>query len=111
MAGVRVCSRFWARPAHAPAAPRTRVGAYVARYLRVLHAAVPADRSGLPIAAALFSVAEAGHLRIGIIVSAVLVTLSLYFQIAGGQDPRQLLGYELPPVIALLGRRWRSGIV
>ena len=57
----------------------------------------------LPIAVALFSVAEAGHLRVGIIVSAVLVTLSLYFQIVGGQDPRQLLGYQLPPVIALMG--------
>jgi signal transduction histidine kinase len=57
----------------------------------------------LPIAAALFSVAEAGRLRIGIIISAVLVALSLYFQIVGGQDPRQLLGYELPPVIALMG--------
>ena len=60
----------------------------------------------LPIAAALFSVAEAGHLRVGIIVSAVLVTLSLYFQIVSGQDVGQLLGYELPPVIALWERRW-----
>jgi signal transduction histidine kinase len=57
----------------------------------------------LPIAVALFSVAEAGRLRVGIIVSTVLLTLSLYFQIVSGQDPRQLLGYELPPVIALMG--------
>jgi signal transduction histidine kinase len=57
----------------------------------------------LPIAVALFSVAEAGRLRVGIIVSTGLLTLSLYFQIAGGQDPRQLLGYQLPPVIALMG--------
>jgi signal transduction histidine kinase len=57
----------------------------------------------LPIAAALFSVAEAGRLRVGIIVSAVLVALSLYFQIVSGQDVGQLLGYELPPVIALMG--------
>jgi signal transduction histidine kinase len=57
----------------------------------------------LPIAVALFSVAEAGRLRVGIIVSTVLLTLSLYFQIVGGQDPRQLLGYDLPPVIALMG--------
>jgi MYXO-CTERM domain-containing protein len=57
----------------------------------------------LPIAVALFSVAEAERLRVGIIVSTVLLTLSLYFQIVGGQDPRQLLGYELPPVIALMG--------
>ena len=57
----------------------------------------------LPIAAALFSAAEAGHIRVGIIVSAVLVTLSLYFQIVSGQDVGQLLGYELPPVIALMG--------
>ena len=57
----------------------------------------------LPIAVALFSVAEAGRLRVGIVVSTVLLALSLYFQIVGGQDPRQLLGYELPPVIALMG--------
>jgi signal transduction histidine kinase len=57
----------------------------------------------LPIAAALFSAAEAGHLRVGIIVSVVLVALSLYFQIVSGQDVGQLLGYELPPVIALMG--------
>jgi signal transduction histidine kinase len=57
----------------------------------------------LPIAAALFSATEAGHLRVGIIVSAALVVLSLYFQIVSGQDAGQLLGYELPPVIALMG--------
>ena len=57
----------------------------------------------LPIAAALFSAAEAGHLRVGIIVSAVLVTLTLYFQIVSGQEVGQLLGYDLPPVIALMG--------
>ena len=57
----------------------------------------------LPIAAALFSVAEAGRLRIGVIVSVILVGLALYFQIAGGRDIGQLLGYELPPVIALIG--------
>jgi signal transduction histidine kinase len=57
----------------------------------------------LPIAVALFSVAEAGRLRVGLIVSTGLLMLSLYFQIAGGQDPRQLLGYDLPPVIALMG--------
>ena len=64
----------------------------------------------LPIAAALFSVAEAGRLRIGIIISAVLVALSLYFQIVGGQDPRQLLGYELPRVIALMGASLALGM-
>jgi len=57
----------------------------------------------LPIAAALFSAAEAGHLPVGIIVSAVLVTLTLYFQIVSGQEVGQLLGYQLPPVIALMG--------
>jgi signal transduction histidine kinase len=57
----------------------------------------------LPIAAALFSAAEAGRLRIGITVSVILVGLALYFQIAAGRDIAQLLGYELPPVIALMG--------
>jgi MYXO-CTERM domain-containing protein len=57
----------------------------------------------LPIAAALFSAAEAGHLRISIVVSAILVGSTVYFQIADGRDLAQLLGYELPPVIALIG--------
>lgn len=57
----------------------------------------------LPIAAALFSAAEAGHLRISIVVSVILVGLAVYFQITEGRDVAQLLGYELPPVIALMG--------
>ena len=57
----------------------------------------------LPIAAALFSAAEAGHLRVSIAVSVILVGLAVYFQIAEGRDVAQLLGYELPPVIALMG--------
>jgi MYXO-CTERM domain-containing protein len=57
----------------------------------------------LPIAAALFSAAEAGQLRIGIIVSLILVGLAVYFQIVGGRTVGQLIGYELPPVIALMG--------
>jgi signal transduction histidine kinase len=57
----------------------------------------------LPIAAALFSAAEAGHLRGGILTSTILVGLALYFQIAEGRDIGQLLGYELPPVVALMG--------
>jgi signal transduction histidine kinase len=57
----------------------------------------------LPIAVALFSAAEAGRLRISIIVSVILVGLAVYFQIIAGRDIGQLLGYELPPVIALMG--------
>jgi signal transduction histidine kinase len=57
----------------------------------------------LPIAAALFSAAEAGHLRISIVVSVILVGLAVYFQIAEGREVAPLLGYELPPVIALMG--------
>lgn len=57
----------------------------------------------LPIAAALFSAAEAGQLRIAMLISAILVGLALYFQIIEGRDVAQLLGYELPPVVALMG--------
>jgi len=57
----------------------------------------------LPIAAALFSAAETGRLRIGIIISMILVGLAVYFQIIGGRNVGQLVGYELPPVIALMG--------
>jgi signal transduction histidine kinase len=57
----------------------------------------------LPIAAALFSAAEAGQLRISILVSVILVGLAVYFQVAEGRGLAQLLGYELPPVLALMG--------
>ncbi len=57
----------------------------------------------LPIAAALISVAEAGRLRTGIVVGAVLVVLAVYFQLVAGRDTAQLLGYEVPPVAALMG--------
>jgi signal transduction histidine kinase len=57
----------------------------------------------LPIAAALFSAAEAGQLRIAMLISAIWVGLALYFQIIEGRDVAQLLGYELPPVVALMG--------
>ena len=57
----------------------------------------------LPIAAALFSVAEAGRLRTGIVVGAVLMALAVYFQLVAGRDTAQLLGYEVPPVAALIG--------
>jgi signal transduction histidine kinase len=57
----------------------------------------------LPIAVALFSAAEAGHLPISIVVSVILIGLAVYFQIAGGREVGPLLGYELPPVIALMG--------
>jgi signal transduction histidine kinase len=57
----------------------------------------------LPIAVALFSAADAGHLRISMVVSAILVTLTVYFQVKGERDVGQLLGYELPPVIASIG--------
>jgi signal transduction histidine kinase len=57
----------------------------------------------LPITAALFSAAEAGRLRISVIVSVILVGLAVYFPIVGGRDIEPLLGYELPPVIALMG--------
>jgi len=33
----------------------------------------------------------------------ILVGLAVYFQIIAGRDIGQLLGYELPPVIALMG--------
>lgn len=57
----------------------------------------------LPMAAALFSVAEAGRVRIGVVVSLVLVGLAVYFQVAEGRAAGELLGYEVPPVVALMG--------
>jgi signal transduction histidine kinase len=103
VAGVRLRSRFRFDLAHPPAISGAGLDTHLARDLCVLRAAVPPIGLALPIAAALFSAAEAGRLRISVIVSLVLVGLAVYFQIAGGRDIGQLLGYELPPVIALMG--------
>ena len=65
--------------------------------------AYPPIGLALPVAAALFSAAEYGHLRLGIVVAAGLVLLAIVFLVADGRDLAQLLGYEVPPVLALTG--------
>jgi hypothetical protein len=51
-----------------------------------LHTGLPSHRPRPADRRRAFSVAEAGHLRIGIVVSVILVGLAVYFQIIAGRN-------------------------
>ncbi|MFE5670463.1 sensor histidine kinase [Agromyces sp. NPDC056523] len=56
----------------------------------------------IPLAAAVFSAAEFGHLIAAVVASASLVVISVVYRLAMGQDPAFVVGYELPGHILLL---------
>jgi signal transduction histidine kinase len=62
----------------------------------------PAIGLAVPVAAALYSAAEFGHLTAAIVVSLCLAVSSTYFRILDGEDIAYLLGYELIPTVALM---------
>lgn len=55
----------------------------------------------LPLAAAFYTVAEAGRLWWGIGIGVVLQAFAFSARIMQGQDERVLFGFELPPAIAI----------
>jgi signal transduction histidine kinase len=62
----------------------------------------PAIGLAVPVAAALYSAAEFGHLTAAIIVSLLLVISSTFFRILDGEAIAYLLGYELIPTVTLM---------
>jgi signal transduction histidine kinase len=56
----------------------------------------------VPLAAALYTVAEAGRLRWAVGVSALFVTASIYARLAEGDDPAYLFGYDLAATVLLI---------
>lgn len=56
----------------------------------------------LPVAAALYSAAEAGRLRIAILTAAALVLISTGFRAAQGENPAYLFGFELASTVAIM---------
>jgi signal transduction histidine kinase len=62
----------------------------------------PAIGLAVPVAAALYSAAERGHLPAAIVASIFMVISSNYFRIQEGQDVTYLLGYELIWTVALM---------
>lgn len=61
----------------------------------------PAIGLAVPVAAALYSAAELGHLIAAIAVSIILVIVSTYFRLLGGEPPAYL-GYELVSTVTLM---------
>jgi signal transduction histidine kinase len=62
----------------------------------------PAIGLAVPVAAALYSAAEFGHLTAAIVVSLLLVVASTYFRILDGEPIAYLLGYELISTVTLM---------
>jgi signal transduction histidine kinase len=62
----------------------------------------PAIGMAVPVAAALYSAAELRHLAASIVISLILIGVSTYFRIVGGEDIAYLLGYELISTVTLM---------
>lgn len=65
-------------------------------------AGFPAIGLAVPIAAALYSAAEMGHLRAAIVTSVLLVVTATGYRLLEGQSPSFVLGYELSGDAALI---------
>ena len=62
----------------------------------------PAIGLAVPVAAALYSAAELGHLRAAVVVSLILIVVSASARIEEGQAISYLIGYELISTVALM---------
>ncbi|GAA0504635.1 two-component sensor histidine kinase [Paractinoplanes deccanensis] len=62
----------------------------------------PAVGVGIPLAAALFSAAEAGRPVAAIVTASTVLAVSLVFRLLSGQNPWYVLGYELATHVAAM---------
>lgn len=62
----------------------------------------PAIGVAIPVAAALYSAAEAGRLRTAVGIGALLALVSTGFRLGEGDDPAYLLGFELASTVGLM---------
>jgi signal transduction histidine kinase len=65
-------------------------------------AGYPAIGLALPVAAALYSAAEAGKLMTASVIAVGLVVASTYFRLREGDNPAYLLGFELATTLGLM---------
>lgn len=65
-------------------------------------AGYPAVGVAVPVAAALYSAAEAGRLATAVATAALVVAVSLTFRLVEGQDPAYVVGYELASHLGLI---------
>lgn len=64
---------------------------------------LPVIGLAVPVAAALYSAAEAGRTLWSVGLASALVLVSTLVRLQEGQDPAYLLGYELPTTVAVMG--------
>ncbi|WP_017570257.1 sensor histidine kinase [Nocardiopsis halotolerans] len=72
---------------------------------------LPVIGLAVPVAAALYSAAEAGRTPWSVGLAAALVLVSTVARLSEGQDPAYLLGYELPTTVAVMGAATALGHV
>ncbi len=70
----------------------------------------PAIGLAVPVAAALYSAAERGHIGAAVVVSFLLLSVSTHFRLRDGESAAYLLGYESVTTIALLAAAIALGI-
>ena len=66
-------------------------------------AGYPAVGLAVPVAAALFSAAEYGRIRVSVATAALVIVVSVFFRLAEGQDFSFVVGYELAGHVTLMG--------
>ncbi len=72
---------------------------------------LPVIGLAVPVAAALYSAAEAGRTLWSVGLASALVLVSTFTRLQEGQDPAYLLGYELPTTVAVMGAATALGHV
>lgn len=72
-------------------------------------AGYPPVQVAVPIAAALYSVSERGHLRLGIGVSAAVILVSYTYRVAVGENPAYLFGYDLGITVTVMAAAMALG--
>ncbi|NKQ53963.1 sensor histidine kinase [Amycolatopsis sp. K13G38] len=82
--------------------PVLALAATAAGLLAYYAAGYPPVGLALPVAAALYSAAEAGKLAFSAGVAAALVAISTTFRLVQGEDPGYLLGFELASTVGLM---------
>jgi signal transduction histidine kinase len=70
----------------------------------------PAIGLAVPVAAALYSAAERGHMGAAVVVSFLLLSVSTHFRLRDGESAAYLLGYESVTTVALMAAAIALGI-
>ncbi|HEY0498377.1 MAG TPA: sensor histidine kinase [Kutzneria sp.] len=82
--------------------PVLALAATVVGFFAYYAAGYPSIGLAVPVAAALYSAAEAGRTRAAVIASVVVLTLSSAYRVSQGQNLAYLFGYEFATSVALI---------